>query len=252
MTRNSKQRALDSRQFELLMRGVRRIDTERQQREAEFAVLLTGRLGMRSGELIHLTEDWINWREQRIEIPRHQDCHLGGEEQDCCGYCSQAARQIAAHYDPEAGMARTQERLFNRLLDDGFTNGDPLTFEDASQLRWFAKTDAAARSIPFDWHPRTEIAIERFFERGRDGWNLSKTALNRRINKALSLADELDKDSTMPHGLRATAASYHSSRGVPAITLQSLMGWADMQTARRYIRQDGDTTSRSLHQAHSM
>lgn len=206
---------------------------------------------MRAGEIIHLTEDWINWRDQRIEIPRFQDCHLG-KVAECCGYCSQSATQMVKHYEPEEGTARTQERLFNRILDSGFENGDELTQDDAEQLRWFAKTDSAARSIPFDWHPRTEIAIEQFFERGRDGWMLSKTALNRRINKALSYADELTEDSTMPHGLRATAASYHSSRGVPAITLQSLMGWSCMSTSRRYIRQSADTTSRALHHAHSI
>jgi len=77
MVQNSKEKALTPREFELLLEGGRRIEKPRQRREAVFAILLTGRLGLRAGELIHLTEHWVNWRERRIEIPRQADCHLG-------------------------------------------------------------------------------------------------------------------------------------------------------------------------------
>lgn len=56
----------------------------------------------------------------------------------------------------------------------------------------------------------------------------------------------------MPHGLRSTAASWHAGRGVKAITLQSLMGWADFQTALRYINDSPDQTERALRQVHSI
>lgn len=253
MVRHSKEKALDEREFELLLEGARRIEKERQSREAAFAILATGRLGMRSGEVIHLREDWINWRQRRIEVPRQMDCHLGGDpDGEPCGYCRQAARQMAEYYDPDEGLSNARERMFNRHLPGGWENGDPLTEEDAMHLRWFAKTDAAARQIPFGWDARTELALERFFERGRSGWDLSKTALNRRVNKSLRKADELTTDSTMPHGLRATAATFHAGRGLSALALQSLMGWADMQTSRRYIRDSPDNTERALHSIHSI
>ena len=254
MTQNSKERALTPREYELLLEGARRIEKPRQRREAVFAILLTGRLGLRAGELIHLREEWVDWRQQRIEIPRQADCHLG-EGADCCGYCRQAAVQMVEHYDPGEGedsMARTRERMLNRHLEDGFRAGDQLSVDEAKTVRWFAKTESACREVPFAWDPRTELAIERFFDHGRDGWMLSKTALNRRLNKALENADGLTQDSTMPHGLRATAASYHAGRGMPALALQSLLGWADMQTSQRYIRQSPDNTERVLHQLHSI
>jgi len=251
MVQHSKERALSDREFELLLEGARRIDKQRQSREAVFAILLTGRLGMRSGEVIHLTEDWIDWRQRRIEIPRQMDCHLGSGTEPC-GYCKQAARQMAEYYDPEEGLSRGRERMLNRHLDGGWECGDALTVDDALELRWFAKTEAAEREIPFGWDARTELMMERFFERGRDGWNLSKTALNRRINKALRHADELEEDTTMPHGLRSTAATYHAGRGLATLALQSLFGWADLQTARRYIANSPDNTERALHQTHSL
>jgi len=254
MVQNSKERALTPREFELLLEGARRIEKLRQRREAVLAILLTGRLGFRAGELIHLREEWVDWRQQRIEIPRQTDCHLG-EGDDCCGYCRQAAVQMVKHYEPDEGedsMARTRERMLNRHLEDGFRAGDRLSVDEAKTVRWFAKTDAAAREVPYGWDPRVELAIERFFDKGRAGWMLSKTALNRRLNKALKNAEELTIRSTMPHGLRATAASYHAGRGVPALALQSLLGWADMQTARRYIRQSPDNTERVLHHQHSI
>jgi integrase len=251
MVTHSKERALSEREFELLLEGARRIEKTRQSREAVFAILATGRLGMRAGEVIHLVEEWVNWRSRRVEIPKQMDCHLGRGDGPC-GYCEQAARQMVEYYDPDEGLSRARARMVNRQLDRKWSNGDDLGLEDALELRWFAKTDAAEREIPFSWDARTELAFERFFERGRGGWNLSKTALNRRINKALRHADELDEASTMPHGLRSTAATYHAGRGLSTLALQSMFGWADMQTAQRYIKDSPDNTERALHQIHSI
>lgn len=125
-----------------------------------------------------------------------------------------------------------------------------LTLEQARSQMWKPKTDAAARSVPFDWRARVEIAVERFFEEW-DGWPLSQSALNRRVNRALREADELDEDTTHCHGLRATAATHHAGRGVSTLTLQSLMGWAQASTARAYVRASPDNTQRELHQANS-
>ena len=252
MPTTSSESALTERQFELLLDGARRIEKDNQRKEALFGILLAGRLGLRAGEIIHLDSDWVNWRDRRIEIPRQDECQLSADAEGPCGYCRQAAEQMVQYYDPDEGLNRTRERFLNRHLDGGFTNGDELTIEDAESLRWFAKTDAAAREVPFGWDARTELAIEDFFDGLRDSWGLSKTALNRRLNKSLSLADELTEDATMPHGLRATAATYHAGRGVPALALQSLMGWADFQTAQRYISNSPENTERMLHHAHAI
>jgi len=125
-----------------------------------------------------------------------------------------------------------------------------ITLEAAKEQMWRAKTDEASRAVPFDRSARLEITVERFFDK-YDAWPVSRTTTNRRVNRALKLADELTKDSTHCHGLRATAASHHAGRGMPTLALQSLMGWAQPSTARSYVRSSPENTQRELHQIHS-
>jgi len=192
--------------------------------QAEFAILLAGRLGLRSGEITHMQEHWVDWRRSMIQIPRHEPC-TKGKNGGPCGYCRQAAKQ-RAKYNPE------------------------MSAEHARQYSWSAKTDAAERGVPFDFSPRCEIAIERFFDE-YDHWPVSKTVLNRRIKEAASEASELTEDDVTPHGLRATAATYHAGRGLDVLPLQSLLGWAQLSTARCYIQSSPENTARALHQIHS-
>lgn len=255
MTRHSKASALSPREFELLLEGARRIEKDRQRTETVFAVLVMGRLGLRSGELVHLREDWVNWRQRRIEIPRQQDCTLGADGGPC-GYCHQLAEQMVEVYeDGDAQeMSRERERFINRHLEGSWKRGDSLRKEDVLNLRWFGKTESAARDVPFSHDPRSGLAIERFFELAgkdggrRDGWALSKSAVNRRLNKALRLADELTVDSTMPHGLRATAATEFANRNIDPLSLKSVMGWSDFQTAQNYLSESAERTERALQQ----
>lgn len=224
-TRHSKEDALDEREFELLLEGANSLEGNMGE-EAYVAVLLTGRLGMRAGELAHMRSDWIDWRRRMIEIPRYQRCEKG-KDGGICGQCEQQAQQMV-EYNPE------------------------VTIEEARAEMWRAKTDAAARSIPFDFSPRVEIAVERFFQDSlRDRWPYSQTAINRRINKSAEAAKEISDDDIYPHALRATAASYHAGRGLDVLPLQALLGWSQASTAERYVQQSPRNTARQLHQIHS-
>lgn len=250
MTRHSKESALSPREFELLLEGANRIEKKRQRREARFIILVAGRLGLRAGEITHLQADWINWRKQRIEIPRQMDCTLGADGGPC-GYCHQLAEQMVETYediDPDE-MSRARERFINRHLPGGFSAGDELTMDDVLELRWFGKTDAAARDVPFGHNPRAELAIERFFDLpDRDAWALSKSAIDRRLNKALQNADELDVHATMPHGLRATAATEMAAKNIDTLSLKNIMGWSDFQTAQAYLSESAERAERALQQ----
>lgn len=53
-----------------------------------------------------------------------------------------------------------------------------------------------------------------------------------------------------PHALRATAATYHAYNGLPAIALQNLMGWADLETAQKYLRKSAGATEKALEEIH--
>lgn len=117
MTTESRELALDDREFELFVRGCRNLDCELKRQEATFIAFVLGRLGLRSGELCHLHRDWIDWRRRMIEIPAQWDC-TKGKHGGICGSCRQAAKQkveYAAMSLEEARLAVLQDALGNQL-----------------------------------------------------------------------------------------------------------------------------------------
>lgn len=216
--RHSKDDALDRREYELLLEGCYRLDGY-YALQCQFVVLVAGRLGMRAGEIAHMTEDWVDFRRRMVVIPRHEPC-TDGRDGGPCAYCRKNAQQRADH-------------------------DEDVTYEDALSRMWQSKTDAAAREIPFDSHPKVEIIIERFFERF-DAWPASRQSINRRVDKAARHADELDEEDVYPHCLRATAATRLAARGIDIFSLQSMLGWATLSTAHRYVSSSGERTAQAL------
>jgi integrase len=221
--RHSADDALDDRDYQLLLEATYELG-DYYDLETRLAVLCLGRLGLRVGELVHMREQWIDWRRRMIEIPRRDPC-TKGRDGGVCGYCRQLAEQQVSH-------------------------NDDISMDEALSLRWRAKTDSAARSVPFDFHAKAEIVIEQYFDRFSE-FQTSKSGVHRRLEKAVDRVETLEADGVYPHCLRATAASHHASRGLDAISLQSLMGWADLSTAHRYVRRSGDRTRRALQSVHS-
>ena len=222
-TTHSKDDALTDREFQLLLEGAGAMRDYYGQ-QARFITLVAGRLGLRSGEIAHMREDWIDWRRNMIVVPRHQACEKG-EDGGICGYCRAQAKQRVEH-------------------------NEEMTLDEALRYSWSAKTDAAAREVPFDFDPRTELAIERFFDRYEE-YPCSRQSINRRIKRAAEEAPELDPDDIYPHCLRATAATAMAARGLDILPMQSMFGWSDISTAQAYIAQSGENTARALHSIHS-
>lgn len=302
MVTYSKELALDDYEFELLVEGASRIDCDYQRLEALLVVFIGGRLGFRAGEINHMSADWIDWRNRRIEIPYHDGC-TKGKDGGICGYCRQAASQRAEYSQismAEARLESLQEQLAQmpnlpgavqrqlqtahilhidsdltedaldrqvaELLENASAVDDvdavrdalddvarthknevEITQDAAEDLMWQAKTETAARSVPFDFSPRAELYIERYFDQF-DEFQTSHGGIHRRLDKALEHAEELTTDSTHGHGLRATAATHHAASGLKAIALQGLMGWAQISTARNYVRATPDHTQNQLNQ----
>jgi len=141
---------------------------------------------------------------------------------------------------------------YNKLCDRAEQHQDRhnLTLDEAIEQYWIPKTDASAREIPFDFSPRAEMAIEEFFEQPNvDRYPNSRTTVNRRVDDALKAAG-FNKDYSSPHGLRATAATFHAGRGLEAIPLQSMFGWVQLSTAMKYINSSGANTQRALNSIH--
>ena len=225
---HSKEDALTDRQFEYLLEGARELSKSDYYYNAdpEFIIQVLGRLGLRRGELTHLQEDWIDWREQTITIPQHEPCH-GGRGGDICGYCMQMARQRVEY-------------------------SDELTMDEALEWVWVPKTAAAAREVYFGFDTRLTMAIERYFDSSEySRCEASGTAIHRRVKKCAELADELQLENVRPHSLRATAATYHANRGLKIFPLMQMMGWVQPDTAQVYIGRSGHNTARQLDEIHS-
>lgn len=222
MTRHSHQDAVSEKVFEDLLVAADRLD-EPFRTEVRFVLFAAGRLGLRAGEIAHLTEEWVNWSKSMIEIPLHDPC-TKGRGGDICGYCAKRARSAAEH-------------------------NDELTLAEAKRERWNPKTSNSARAIPFDFNDRIREGISEFFFHF-DKYEHSRVSVNRRVDRVLREAG-LDVETAYPHSLRASAASFHAYRGVDPTPLMYLMGWAKLSTANKYIRKSGEKTAEALRQSHS-
>lgn len=221
-TNTSAENALDRRAFEDLFHAAKGLD-EPYRLQSEFILLATGRLGLRSGELVHLKSDWIDTEKHRVNIPAHEPC-TNGSDGGICGYC----RQLAAQ------MADTNEELGK---------------DEAEELFWKAKTANAKRGVPYNWSDRCVDVVTEFVSE-YDSFPVSKSGIDRRVKKCVENCRR-DLDNISPHALRATAATYHASTGMDVWTLQALMGWAYPNTAENYIVNNADRTEVVLNRHHN-
>jgi len=215
--RNCKEDALGDHEFELLYEGAQRLPDDYYSLQCMFIVLAAGRLGLRRGEIAHLKEDWIDWDDKMIHVPRHEDCD--------CGTCRQAAE----------GKAERSRKI---------------NIEQAMDKRWHPKTETAIRDVPFGFSARVEVVVERFFKRF-DEYPCSSQSINRRVERAAENARRIDPGPLYPHALRATAATYHAGRGLSVTPLQAMFGWCDLETPMKYVKSSGKNTARELDNIHN-
>jgi integrase len=221
--RHSKDRALNERQFELLLEGALELSDSPYYYAADppLVVYALGRLGLRRGELAHLKESWVDFREKMIRIPAHEPCQLG-DDGGPCGLCRQSAKQRVEH-------------------------ADDLTMEEALNWTWAPKTEAGARDVFFGHDVRAELYLERYFSNpDYTQFEASGTAISRRVKKAAEEAAELEPENVHPHGLRATAATHMASKGIGQYQLMQFFGWKQASTAENYISRNSVNTARQL------
>jgi hypothetical protein len=252
--RHSKEDALSERQYELLFETTHKLD-DKYAFEARFCLVCAAKLGMRAGEIAHVSSDWLNWSAKTIDIPEFDNCTKGADG-EACGYCRGRARdyvethnisiddakeRITAEFDTELTNEQLTEMAEQRVAEQS------VTFEEALEKRWNPKTINSSRSIPFDFDTRTELCIERFDEQ-YDVFPKSKATVNRRINR---LVDESPVETRVyPHCLRATSASFHAARDVSAYSLMSILGWDNLETARSYIAANDETAAKEIRSKH--
>jgi integrase len=258
-TGHARDDALSTRQFERLVSATHSVGDPGVGSECRAAVFLAGRLGMRKGEIAHMGSGWVDFASGTITIPEHDPCTKGKREGEVCGYCRRRAEDRAETHSLSDGEA--VEAILDHLGDaaDAAAPAEVermarslqgevcVAAEEAADMQWRPKTKKSARTIPFDFDVRAEMALEDFFDR-YSGWERSASTLNRRINR---LADEAGLDARVyPHSLRATAASYHASRDISVHSLMSIMGWQDPSTARTYVNANPDSAAREIRSKH--
>ena len=216
MARHVHEDALDDDEFEKLLAGAKRLDPP-WNLEAMFVVLVTGRLGLRIGEVAHARRSWVNFENGLLSIPSVEPCSKG-RDGGLCGYCRRQTRRIADREDD---------------VDVGELRAD----------YWQPKTPAAERAVPFEFDERVENIVEAFFEAFVE-WPYSVHTARRRVSFAAAVASLAQR--IYPHCLRATAASAHAYRGLTVPALQAMMGWAQIDTAEKYIRLSGGRTKAAL------
>jgi len=255
MVRYSREDALTDKEFVLLLEGARKLK-EPIDLQARFIIMAAGRLGMRSGEIAHISSDWIDGASNIVKIPEYDNCTNGKFDDEICGYCRNRVRD---YLDTNNTTVKQEIDSLNEEYGESIKKEAKQTMakkqvekknksvEDISEKWWQPKTAAAERSIPYDFNTRLHLTVEKFFNK-YDTFPISKASLNRRVSYA---AEESILDKRIyPHSLRATAATTHASRNVSPYALMSVMGWRDMDTARKYVAASDESAARDIRQKH--
>lgn len=219
--RHAREDSLSQVEFERGCETIFRMDDDYFSLESRFIWFVAGRLGLRSGEIVHMKSSWIDRSERTITIPRYQPCDKG-RDGGICGQCRQNAKQIVDIHG--------------------------ISIDEAEGYMWGPKTESGAREIVYDATPRTRIAVEDYFDRF-GSFQASGTAVNRRVNKIAEMTDCLDPSDIYPHCLRATAASNLLASGLGLMNLKVHMGWAALDTVLTYADEDHVGTAQSVREA---
>jgi len=272
-TERSSDEALRQPTFIRLYRGAFEIDDWERSLKAAYIILLAGRLGLRTGEIQHVREAWIDWRRGEIAIPRHDPCG--------CMNCWIAAKQKATADDEELRaeirkiikenkdlgikedenidenvdmmmeiLSTEGEEIDNSNGENADKNGD----EDRNPLeilyeeRWQPKYERSARRVPFGYSRRLTAVIMLFFE-NNDCLEITQVTMNNLVTEAAENAKGVDPEEITLRGLRATAATHYTTIVRNPKVLQDLMGWTRIETAARYIRRAGGFTTDIMYRA---
>lgn len=250
--------AISPRAFEQLISASHRIDDDRIELECRALLYLAGRVGLRKGEITHLSEEWVDWNNGTIQIPAFDACTKGQHDAEPCGYCRRRAedRVETNNITHEEAVNAIRHVLDNpedvndEQIDaeaESLRDDVNISLDDALAEQWQPKTHNSARQVPFDFDVRVQLTLEAFFDRF-DAWENSAATVNRRINRVAERSNV--ETRVYPHALRATAASYHASRDISIHSLMSIMGWADPGTARAYVTANEDQAAREIRSKH--
>lgn len=227
--RSAKEDIPTPREYRALLRAAREKvdmkgeDTQEFRLECTFIIRVMGEVGLRGGELAHLSDEWVDYSQNIIEIPNFDRCEMG-QDGGACGYC------------------KHQARLRSKKRDD-------TTYETALREYWQPKTESSARRIWFGWDEDLVEIIDEFLYKN-DRYTGSRASVNRRIDRIAEACERVEKEDVYPNALRAHAAKFHSVRGMRAYHLKEFMGWSDVDGAMDYIKMSSSDIESELRRIH--
>jgi helix-turn-helix protein len=192
------------------------LEDEQQRRDACYATLLMGRLGLLPEELTHLHEDWVDWERGEIQIPARDPC--------ACRYCWADARTLKS----ETGTDRSVSEI---VTDTCWSPPDG---------------PAGARTIPFGWSRRLTAAIHGVLGQ-RPYLDTDTAGIEQLLTAAADNAWELDDEITSDR-LRASAGEFLASVGFGPRRLSDLLA-IDEETAGQFAKVGGGELREYLYRA---
>ncbi|WP_158600538.1 tyrosine-type recombinase/integrase [Haloarcula sp. Atlit-7R] len=201
--RSSLSDVLTKEQYRNLLQTAAAIDDREESITIFYFLIVLGRAGLRIGEAIHMTQEWLDEERGMIVIPPHVDC--------TCGMCRHYARNLAE-------------------------DNENLSFEEALDRYWMVK-DESDRDVAVENDRAIEIIKLYFEEVPYD--TISYSTVLRRLKKVAELTDGVNPAHVYGHMLRATAATHYAWAGMRPPALDQKHGWQDEKTKERYLKKKG-------------
>ncbi len=165
--------------------------------------------GMRSGELSHLSRDWlVTYDGEPTVVVDDRDCR--------CAYCRKQAERNVRRRNPEADEAEIEE----------------LTERELGSM-WHPKSGNGRRNITVFDHETWDIMHRYLEEHGDDPVNPNTIWQRvRRVDEAFDFEEPLT-----PHRLRHSAATRMHRNGVGVEDISEELGHASLETTEIYIQE---------------
>ena len=196
-------------EFRRMLRTAASIDEKEKSLTLFFFLIVTGRLGLRIGEAIHMTEDWYDAERGVISIQPKAPCN--------CGLCKHNAKSYADRHD--------------------------LDFEEVFENYWRVK-EGSDRDV-YVYTERDRRIIERYFEEV-PYTSISYGTAKNRIKRLAELMDGIRPETVYYHAFRATAATHLLWSGVRPAALDVQLGWRDEKTKETYAQRTGLRTKQEF------
>lgn len=223
MPNEAKDDAPSEREYRALKRAAREKVEDKYSLECQFVLRLAGELGLRAGEIAHISEEWVDFDYEKIVIEGVKKC-CKGRDGGPCGYCKKRAREEAKWHDD-------------------------ISYEKALRNRWQPKNKSSEREIYFGFdHSLVELIDEYLYKNGQ--YTSSRASVNRRIDKVAEACDRVDKDDVYPHALRSHAAMFHVRKGMRMYHLKEFMGWSEIDGAMPYMEMSDHDVVQELKRIH--